>query len=586
MAVDPSNELMNTVRGLNQRRNMDWMRSAAAVPGTVALFDKDPRAAMQYANGFFPEYQEKQRLLAAGAGNDPLAGEKLKAKILDDLSGRKNDSIQDRNKTIVELSKDQDALMEKIITMVGTAYGAEASAMAGIRGNFNTNMVNEGETLTNAVMKSAETANVGNIAGVREGISLVREAFGGIGFDDPGTIRLVRDQISNLAQAGDMAGVAVMVNALRAMGPEYGKDFDAWIAQEAQKQPGQAAFQIQSILQQPEMMNEINNVSQQALVTMAAGSAARTSKLLSTVPGMERLGPVIEKLSKQLGAAKSPEEQMKLLRMTVEALPSNTGPDTNKATLDLLDQIDTDQPLPAGNLAEARQAVFDDPAFQEFMAGNGFKDPRMALKEMRRLLREKSMKDRNSDRMLMDQRRAAGTSVGDNPAPVQSKAAQAIGGAEDVKSPGDAEDGTPTFVWGPDGKLWFRTETGELRLAEDDEIDMLNEEIGKGGDEAKAAMMTPTSQFGQLKAASDKKKAPVAAPPAASAGLSKPAAPPPKPAAPAAPAPAVASAVTPAAPAVLPSQSQLETTEELARKKVKRLFGQSLPTAGVSTEAP
>src|SRR5262249_44748320 len=142
-----------------------------------------------------------------------------------------------------------------------------------------------------------------------------------------------------------------------------------------------------------------NGLMQEGLQLAQATGIASLGTLKTGAASMDQAVDTLAELMKAWGIRPgNPEETAKIAEDMLKAgMPKDGGAplDNHKR---LLDQIASDTVDPTSTLGEARRRLFADPEFQTWKKQNGFQDDGMALKELRRLITEKTHQAKQADR--------------------------------------------------------------------------------------------------------------------------------------------------------------------------------------------
>ncbi len=466
--VAPSNALFGKVKDLNVRRNQDWARFGASLPTAVAtgLQGGDAAAA---ARGFYPT--------PAKAPN-PLQVVELKKEIIDAAAKANAARRNDRMGTVAKLRAQGD-LWDKIIQGAVTASGNKGQADVSATGNVISQQTELVKDLNSRLEKQIEASGA-DIPAVERAYASLRDLLTPEGVHDVNfqsqLFQFMRDMDPNTskalllklevasnsidAQAGDdhqIGGMAGIMAGLEASG----------------NAPPEVLDMAKTVMA---MSNANADMALQAQTALAGKYLDKP--LRSGGQGPEQVKKFIAAISEAVGA-EDPAKAMEEMEKLVNGLdPEGKGgsPDTQRYA-DLLDSMDSEA-APA-NLQEARRRLIEDPEFQTWMKQNGFQDPGLALKELRRLMRTRAHEGRQNDLRLMRDRRLS--EVGPETGKQKPAAAQAV--AKGAEAPKPTQDGP---VWVPnEAGDYFEWADGKLTKVETpeqwDQLDAMLTAAGKGG---------------------------------------------------------------------------------------------------------
>lgn len=459
MATPADPVLENKLLGLNRYRNASWQRMGASlVPSVAAGLQGGQQAAMATANSFYPKPKpgiQKMDVLAMKKDaidsmvaaqekmNDRRAGLIEKLNAADDIAKALLNAVQGyassdtgamanasstlaqaRVSALNKYSEEMMKLANRSMTDNGPAVKAAFEALSGQLTPEGVNEAAFQASVLNAV-KTMSATDVGALYGMLEAEAASVGMEGGIGGVLEGVARA----------AGDASPAAKAMH-----------EFDSLRAEAADLSKGAVA--------------EAMGTYEQVMKQLSAGSAG-AGHLLKVWQSFIS-DPTILSMLDPKAKADAIAKQLALIEPT-EA--NGAAPDQVEAFLKLLDGIDTEEP--AGNLAEARQKFLQDPDFQAWMKQNGYTDPGLALKELRRSTRQIHHQRRQETlAKIRDDRRGSAAAA---PPPSPASVAASTGAP-----PAPKAEGSPVRVFfADDGKTYILSE-GAIRQATDADQDVVN----------------------------------------------------------------------------------------------------------------
>ena len=470
--TQPSDALYQRVKNLNTRRDQDWARfGASIVPAVAAGLNGGPQAAAATARGFYPSYERGPSAIDVAAAKKDVIDAMVKA----------NDAVRDDRMGLVSKLEGIDDSMDKLIP-----------AWASIIGSANT----------------ANVAATGDV--IRQRTDLIKDANAQLASvadkaaTDPASVdRAWRDLTQFLTPEGVQS-------------PAFGEVFRRYMSPAGGLSPGDqksllARLEIETNLRDAQAPPDQRLQGMNGILGLLAGGAAAgdpamqqslalAGQVMSEVSDIEnatiqmRLGKIDSELQNQLrSGGMSAEKSAEYLKTFMDTIGA-TDPDQQKKNLekveqllnmadpskganpdaaryaDLLDSLDSDNPAP--NLAEARRRLLEDPEFQAWMKQNGFQDPGLALKELRRMMRQRVQSGKMHDLELTRQRRLG--EVGpDAGVPMSAKVVE--DGSEQAKP----VEGGVAFVMDDAGDIW-NWDGSSFAMADEDALGKLGEMLESG----------------------------------------------------------------------------------------------------------
>lgn len=415
MPSDPNDILSSKLMDLNRRRSSDWMRTGIATPVAfdAARQGKDPRAA---ASQFFPTPQPPP-------GATDLAQAKLP--IINAMAEYQKAKASDELGLAAKLAARGDYVKEALqfASKVGGDVGSTNQAAAA---SWNTAITNLQKEAQGAVQKRLELAlGSAGVAGGTAAAAKIIEASGG-DLHSPAAQRMIAAKVKEYAMTGEVGAAAGFQNMMDA--ELYAQGIDGGVRGIVTG----TADNEQSTALLSQVQTVSNQANHDAAIEMDYKMQAAEEQLVKqfTGPGtaLSTLKSVLA--MKELGG--SPEENEKLLEgMLEKTRPTEGDPDALRRYDELLAQIDQDNLPPASNLAEARRRFLADDDFKKWMAENGYATPEVALKELRRKLREKRAQGKAADLAKV---RADRLGEG-KPAPEVNPGADLVSDGESPKKP-------------------------------------------------------------------------------------------------------------------------------------------------------
>lgn len=464
MAVAPTDSLYNKVRDLNVRRNQDWARfGASIVPAVSAGMQGGPAAAAATARGFYP---------SPSPSISPEKAALLKKDVLDSIVAANKDRRSARLGLVSKLES-QDKAIDKIAPAVASMYGSYNTANVASTGD---QIRQRTELIKDANDQLARVAASlgGNTANVDRAMGDLAQYLTPGGVKDAGFSDAMRRYLSPNSgltrgeQQGLLARLGMEANLLDAQLPE-GQRIEGLNGIVGILAGGAAAgdpAMQQSLALANEVMQKQNQI-EDATIALRLGrvDAELGNQIRSGGASPEKAKEFARALMEVFGA--SPEDEDKKLGALMDMIDpkagEGSGPVDAQRYADLLDSIDSET-APA-NLAEARRRLIEDPEFQAWMKANGFQDPGIALKELRRLMRQRAHEGRQHDLGMVRERRLA--EVGpDTNVPASAKAVESgvPGSAPSQDGPAFVFDGSKVWQW--DGETFAEATPEDLdRLA-------------------------------------------------------------------------------------------------------------------------
>lgn len=491
MATQPSDLLSNKILAQNRARSQFWgNRALAAEPMSAAAIRGGPAAAAALSPYFFPN---------RSTGISQAQGAGIKAKILKDMTDL-SDKMGKNQIGIVEALGKQNTAFGDLAKFVDGIHGNAASANASVAGAFNGAVASIGNEQTKAIMQKL-TQTIPDPAGLQHSIDDMMKVMANGNVDDPALFAAYTDMIHQRSAAGDGAGAAAASQYVELYLAQHGVDIRKKISEQAaagDQDAQNAQHAIDGISQ------DYSGLAASGLALSQAQAIAQMGTLKTGAANMDQAVDTLSEMMKSMGVKPgNPEETARIAEDMIKgAQPKGGGQLDNYKKL--LDQIDSDTVDPSSTLGEARRRLFADPEFQEWKKQNGFQDDGMALKELRRLITEKSHQAKQADRKTIAGRLQEG--VGPNSGPTMSAAAKLTNKPANPQMPPENSDPTESkVVMGPDGLPWI-FEDGKLRPSTDDELTKFGDpKTGMIATDPKAwaALLRPASEYAKYKTMSD-----------------------------------------------------------------------------------
>lgn len=418
MAERVSPDLYNQIKDLNRLRDRKIQGYATGiVPTFAAQRAGGPLMAQQVANSFMPQ---------AGPGTGMSGADKIEAKtkILEKMGKNQEKLRSDYIGQADKLMAVKDNIDQAIELVLG-ASGLDNEARIAFMKSWNDQSVAIMSNANNNVASTVQGASRVNAPAVKNALEEVRKAMNAdaqAGVMDEGITSALADQLEMIKATGDAATIAsfvVQANDIIAAGG--GADLKTFLEGRREMGDGRAASAL-AIVNDPAPAAMIGEMNDLAIKSYAANSAAALENLrgASYAPDkvIDLLGQVLtdERLQGAFIGKADPTQALATLDDLFKNAPGNTPKDL-AAWDKLLEEIDNQDLPPTSSLYEARKRIYADPQFQEFKAKNGLADDQMALKELRRNIRDQRFSDRQLDRDNI-RRKRQGLPL--NPVPIAS----------------------------------------------------------------------------------------------------------------------------------------------------------------------
>lgn len=385
------------VGDLNRFRDESWMRSGAALPGTVATaINQGVPAAHQFAMQFARPSIHRA---------DPMEIAKLKKQVIDsmaDLAKAKEDNTLSLFDKVQKANKAVDMLGE----VFKTALSSSASASA--------------QTATARINMAGDLFKGMNEASMRQ---FEARLYAGLGGDQKAMAnRVFQENIAPIiAQMGagqpidaqieaisvHLAGIDApmvkhaLIKKIETAAAQKNVDFRSAVM----STPTQAAGMIASVMSDPAFQSYSQEIDKALISDIGNAGAAMWGAALRQGggPNVEKAVEATTALRNLLGmdASEVPGAVDELDRVVASLRPPDGTPDAMQKYQDLLDQLDQPNLQPASTLFEARQRLFEDPSFQSVKREMGFATDAATLKFLRQNLRENIRKAKMADAMRM-----------------------------------------------------------------------------------------------------------------------------------------------------------------------------------------
>lgn len=478
----PSNSLYDKVRALNVRRNQDWARFGASVPAafSAAMQGADPAAA---ARQFYPTPEKRPSQLQVAAAKKDLVDAML----------HEQDKRRDARAGIIEKMAAQDKLLEEIVKGAVDAYGSFNSAnVTGGKARMEQRTALIGE-MNKAMADAAEAARPNDPSAVEGAFNALQNLITPEGIRDSAFTAALNNQLQKLDRGGQdalMYRLEMDIAAKDGHAPEGEGMQMGSMSHILNAFPGDTNAQ-QALAIYQRVGDNVSAIQQRAINDRWATSLAELDNQMRI--GGSNPAKVAEfiKVIKDAVGEQDPEKRVelagKLADLVDPAAAAGEKPDAGRYA-DILDSMDSET-APA-NLQEARRRLIEDPEFQAWMKQNGFQDSGLALKELRRMLRQRAHEARQSDLATMRERRLADVGPGTGK---RSAAAEAT--SVGTAAPAPAQNG-PTWTTDKDGNV-YEMSGNKLIPADDNSAAQLMALLEEAPDKADEFMLT--GQYDRLK---------------------------------------------------------------------------------------
>lgn len=420
MATDPNTELIQKVRDLNRFRASQYARAAgAAVGGFPARLNEGSAAGAAYTDRMFARPQGGLTAAQQAAAKRAIIGDM--ADIRSEAEKNRLKAEADRIKAAKDAGESKLKMFLELITNQGTVSQRAAADM-------NASVLKVKGDAIERRLKALTPGTVGPAgASVSPAIAAYMKQYGTLSTSF--TPDAWRDLLAMVADKPPSEQAEIIAGIAGAAGQGAEKFLDAIRASSATDANARALLDIaqRAPLAQAALssvMLELNDQAERETLDMLKRGG---------IPGLDS-----ETVQRQWAVFNQMYPDPEGFKESIEASGSGapgegdgskarpTGADP-KPELDalqkLLDQIDSDRPLPAG-LAEARRRMFADPSFQKWKADNKFNDDAFALRQLRQATRDAVYRQLQQDRETAQANRLAKA----KPPPVNA-ATPAVGGA-------------------------------------------------------------------------------------------------------------------------------------------------------------
>lgn len=496
MATQPSDALYKKVRDVGRAGRATAFGAGTGLVPTFSSYQKGgPEAAAATANRFIPQPRARLNIAATVAAKKDIVDS-----IADFVGKQQTSSIK-----LYDKLKAQDELIGKILGFAGTAFGAKASATASTVNSFNELTGKLNANVTNAIMDSIKATNPSAAGGIQRSFEEFVAALGSEGLRSPNLSENLNRTLAQYRMANDGPAADALMAMLEGYAATKGVSIPEVLAGQAQA-AGPASPAAQALDQVNALGDTYKQIASEGVNFVMADKAAalRDRKMYS--PDLAQAAEFATSLIDKLGAGATPEDAASLFDEAVKKMPgyAEAGSPVDNY-LKLIDQLDTDNLPPGGTLYEARQRLFEDPAFKAWMQENNLTDPGLALKEMRRLFQAKKHQQKQETRHEMRLRAVEGVSptTGKETAGVPSGAADLAGSPGASPATPTGGDSDVTYVVDDTGVPWFYGEDGKLRPPTPEELDSLDKQIAAAEDPDAAfnALVAPATRFHELQKA-------------------------------------------------------------------------------------
>lgn len=458
--VAPSSALFDKVKALNQRRDARALHVAAA-PLLIGAGSPTEAATI------------------AGSWNKPQVGPiskegalAAKLQILDKLADMQK-AEADGKVDLVKALKSRGDYMKEILNTAAQVFGDRSAAYAQTLSSLNTAMVNVGNNTASFINDATKNALQGGGMGAEAGSAAVRatlDALQGGGIADPNFASAVVQNAAALQ--GQPAALTNYFAHLQAEANRTGQDLEPLLTSLARTGDPNAA---QALELYTRVGSQVADVTKQAVDLGMASLMGTMTQLKSGALGSDEAIGFIQKLLTlpELASSSPGDAEEQLDKMLEKLKPGGEDPGARQRYEDLLTKLDDDNLPPASSLAEARRRLLASKDFQDWKAKNypnGATDG-IALKEMRRILREKNEKDKQAGLATNRARRMAGVD-GDTGTPLEPETSTSKvvnlgnGGPTDKRSP-EATD--PQYVRDAQGEMWVLEADGSFHVFADED---------------------------------------------------------------------------------------------------------------------